>query len=273
MFEKILIPVSSEYLPKKAIMRALDFYKKFESEVMLQFIIEEKVLMTIDKASTYALCSYDREKIKEELVANFREGGIFKEVKALLKRKGVEFSHTTSVGEYSEEILKLNSLEDMDLLLMECHPYCLLKYRIFSVSPKPIWVERARRINTILAVLTNLAPNQRVPKYAVDLSNIYKAKLHFLYVIDSGSEKRRDERRKAQSFFERFAKENPNLSFGKKIKTGDLERVVEREENLLYPDLILIGRLKQKRRFLIYFHDNIKSALAKKSEHSVLLIN
>ena len=68
MFDNVLIPVSSEVLPKKALLRGAQFNKKFGSKIHLQFIVEEKVFKAIDKASAHALAPIDLERVKNELV-------------------------------------------------------------------------------------------------------------------------------------------------------------------------------------------------------------
>ena len=63
---------------------------------------------------------------------------------------------------------------------------CILNYRLFDKMEVPIWIETNDEIKSILAVCSNLAPNQIVPKVGIELSKALGWDLHLLYIVDPG---------------------------------------------------------------------------------------
>ena len=70
---------------------------------------------------------------------------------------------------------------------------CLLNYRLLDELNLPIWVESISESRSILAVCSNLAPNQKVPDISVKLSEALGWDLQMLYVVDMGDSVEVDE--------------------------------------------------------------------------------
>jgi nucleotide-binding universal stress UspA family protein len=285
MFTKILIAISSEFMSEGPIKRAVEFAEKFNSEVKLLYIIEEKVLETMDKVAEGVQTYQEREKIKKDLIENHgvRSGEmILNKFEMKLKKTGINTKKKMVRGEFSEIIKHEIEKEKSDLIIISCQRSYLLNARLFQDINIPIWIESNERINKILAVCTNLAPNKKVPKISMALAKSYNAELSMIYVIDTkdrimvDTNLRRSEKKDKQILIEEGKKFKENME-KKGVKTdvviGSLEKIVREKEKKIIANLIIIGREQKKRRLLGVYRRNPKLKIAEKTKHSVLYLN
>ncbi len=186
-FKHILIPVSSEFYHREVYTIATELAEKFDSTITLLYIIEEKTLVKTDKISDTYRTHYDIEETKREIIresTNKAAKLIFSEAEQLFSSKNISLSEKIIRGEFSPVIKQELEQNSYDLVLMGFEKGCLLNYRLFKEVTTPIWIEAGNPGNTILAVCSNLAPNQKVPIMGMYLSQILGWPLQMLYIID-----------------------------------------------------------------------------------------
>ena len=66
MFENILVPISSNFIPERAIERTKFFIDNFKSKIIFLYIAESKTVNKISMGSTHALTPKLIEDIKKE---------------------------------------------------------------------------------------------------------------------------------------------------------------------------------------------------------------
>ncbi len=144
MFKNILVPVSSEYFPKKAMEKALELSKYFEANVEVIYIIEEKVKDKIQKASEYVRTDTQIEEIEEDINDAKKEefNDAMKEWEDDFEDK-VEFKTKIVKGKYSNEISEELKKYNADLIVMETEQESILDYSLFYKEDKtPIMIVR-----------------------------------------------------------------------------------------------------------------------------------
>lgn len=144
MFKKILVPVSSEYFPKKAMDKALEMSKYFEADVEVIYIIEEKMEHKIQKASEYVRTDKQIKETEKELEKAKKE-----EFNLTMDNWEGEFGDNTNFGtkivsgEYSDEIAEELKHFDADLVVLETEQESVLNYRLlYKKSDTPVMIVR-----------------------------------------------------------------------------------------------------------------------------------
>ncbi|RLF47804.1 MAG: universal stress protein, partial [Thermoplasmata archaeon] len=189
MFEKILLPISSEFYPRNAMRRGVFLAEKFGSSIKILYIIEEKTLEKADRISDIYRTQYEKEETESNMEQEYLSVAdriVFEDAKKFFDGKGIQFDGKVIKGEFSDVIKDEIERERYDLILMGFEKGCLLHYRILENSDIPIWIESAAEgREVILAVCSNLAPNQKVPEISVELSRTLGWELRMLYVVDT----------------------------------------------------------------------------------------
>ena len=285
MFNKILVPVSSEFYSREVIERSIFLANIFRSSVHILYIIEETPLQQMEKFSEAHLTQYDKTEAHHDLLYKQRKTAdeiLFEYAKQIFEQKNIIMKHTWVHGDFSPSVeseLKKNSY---DLVLMGYDKGSMIDYRILDQITIPLWIEGGGRNESILAVCSNLAPNQIVPSISEELSTKLNWPLSMLYVIDtqdtvevdtngmrSPKKQKKDLFFYSQNFVEKMNQKNI------KVKTveGSLEQQTIKEARNLEVGLVIIGREKKKRGLLGLPVKNIKQKMAEKSKFSLLFIN
>ena len=285
MFKNILIPISSEFYSKNVLQRAVFLAEKYKSKLNLLYIIEEKTLSQADKVIKSYRTASEIEDTKKELI-NFQkqtaDNIIFEDANQILKNKKIPFEEKIIEGEFSEVVKKEVERNQYDLILMGFEKECLLNYRLLENINLPIWIEGQVDSKDILAVCSNLAPNQKVPDFSVKLSKSLRWNLHMLYVVDSEDTVEVDEKGqrsdkkperdllfKGQQFVEEMKKKNIPVQLVK----GSLERETINNAESIDAGLIIVGREQKKKGILGIPIKNFKRKIAEKCKFSILFIN
>ncbi len=144
MFKKILVPVSSEYFPEKAMDKALEMSKYFEADVEVIYIIEEKMEDKIQKASEYVRTDKQIKETEKE-----REKAKREEFNSTMDNweeefgENIHFSTKIVSGEYSDEIASELEKFDADLVVLETEQESVLNYRLFyKKADSPVMIVR-----------------------------------------------------------------------------------------------------------------------------------
>ena len=132
MFKDILVPVSSEYFPKKAMGKALELSKYFEANVKVIYIIEEKIKDKIHKASDYVRTESQIEEMENDINKAKKEefNDAMDEWKKDFEDK-INFETKIVKGKYSKEITEELNNYDADLIVMETEQESILDYSLF----------------------------------------------------------------------------------------------------------------------------------------------
>jgi len=285
MFGNILVPVSSEFYSKKIIERSIFLAEKFKSTIDLVFIIEEKTLNQTDKISDSFRTHYSRLETSNDIIRKSRlkaNNLILDDVKLLLKNKEISFKEKIIEGEFSTVVKRELDERSYDLVLMGFEKGCILNYRLLEDLNVPIWVESSSESRSILAVCSNLAPNQKVPDISVKLSESLGWDLQMLYVVDIGDSVEVDERgersgRKSEEDLifagENFVEKMKDEGVDTQLVKGGLEKETVKAAEIIGANLVIVGREQKKKNILGLPVKNIKKKIAEKCRYSILFVN
>jgi hypothetical protein len=285
MFKNILIPISSEYFKKDVFKTGALLAKKFNSSINLVYIIEEKTLNQTDKLSDAYRTPQEKGETKKEIIRKYIQSAdkiIFDEAKYYFKNKKIDINEAIIKGEFSTAIKSQLEKKQYDLILMGFEKECLLNYRLLDDVNVPIWIESGNKSESILAVCSNLAPNQKVPDLSIKLSKALDWNLNMLYIIDtqdsvevdingqrSGKKSMEILTEKGKKFIEDMEKKGLNV----KLKMGSLEKETIKAAKDFGSKLVVIGREQKKKGLLGVSTKSIKRKMAEKCKYSLLFIN
>ena len=285
MFNNILIPISSEFYSKDVLRRSVYLADKFKSNVNLVYIIEEKTLDQADRISDAYRTSYEMKEIKKELIKKQKLAAyniIFDDAKYFFKDKKVPIEEKIVEGEFSEVVKREIEKKDFDLILMGYEKECILNYRLLDDVNIPVWIEGKSEGKSILAVCSNLAPNQRVPDVGLKLSGALGWDLHMLYVVDVEDSVqvndqciRSDKQPEKNLLFcgQNFVEEMKNKGVNVQLVKGSLEKETTKAADSINPNLVIMGREQKKKGLLGLPVKHIKRKMADKCQYSILFIN
>ena len=285
MFNNILIPISSEFYSKDVLRRSVFLADKFKSNVNLVYIIEEKTLNQADRISDAYRTRYEMKETKKELIKKQKLAAyniIFDDAKYFFKDKKVPIEEKIVEGEFSEVVKREIDQKDYDLILMGYEKECILNYRLLDDVNIPVWIEGKSEGKSILAVCSNLAPNQRVPDVGLKLSGALGWDLHMLYVVDVEDSVqvddhciRSDKQSEKNLLFcgQNFVEEMKNKGVTVELVKGSLEKETTKAADSINPNLVVMGREQKKKGILGLPVKHIKRKMADKCQYSILFIN
>ena len=286
MFEKILLPISSEFYPRNAMRRGVFLAEKFGSSIKILYIIEEKTLEKADRISDIYRTQYEKEETESNMEQEYLSVAdriVFEDAKKFFDEKGIQFDGKVVKGEFSDVIKDEIERERYDLILMGFEKGCLLHYRILENSDIPIWIESAAEgREVILAVCSNLAPNQKVPEISVELSRTLGWELRMLYVVDtqdrvevdkmglrSGRKSEEELISAGKSFLEEMTRNGIKASMVK----GVLEKETIKAAKKIGAGLVVVGREQKKTGIMGLSFKTVKKKLVEKCNYSILFVN
>ena len=286
MFEKILLPISSEFYPRNAMERCVFLAEKFGSSIKILYIIEEKTLEKAEKVSEVYRTQYEKEETDNSMEQKYLSAAdriIFEDAKKFFDGKDIPFDGKVVKGEFSDVIKDEIERRQYDLILMGFEKGCLLHYRILENSDVPIWIEStAEGRKIILAVCSNLAPNQKVPGISIELSRKLGWELHILYVVDTQDSVEVDEMghrsgRKSEeeliSAGKNFLEEMMKKGIKGSMKKGILERETVKAAKEIGAGLVVVGREHKKTGIVGLSFKTVKKKLVERCNYSILFVN
>jgi nucleotide-binding universal stress UspA family protein len=285
MFKNILIPISSEFYSKDVLKRSVFLAEKFKSTINLIYIIEEKTLNQTDRRSDAYRTQFERAETKNEIIRKHKltaDKIVFDDAKFFFKNKGIPFEEKIVEGEFSNVVKREVDKENYDLILMSYEKECLLKYRLLDEVNIPVWIETESVGKSILAVCSNLAPNQKVPDISLKLSETLGWDLHMLYVVDVEDSVQVDERctrsdKKPEKDLifcgQNFVGKMKDKGINVKLVKGSLEKETIKAAERINPNLIIVGREQKKRGILGLPVKHTRRKLAEKCEYSILFVH
>ena len=285
MFKNILIPISSEFYSNEVLKRGVFLAEKFKSNINLIYIIEEKVLNQTDKLSNAHRTEHEMAETKNEIIRKQRlaaDNIVFDDAKYFFKNKGIPFEEKIVKGEFSKVIKSEISKKDYDLILMGFEKECFLNYRLLDDVNIPVWVVAKTEGKSILAVCSNLAPNQKVPNISLKLSETLGWDLNMLYVVDVEDSVQVDENgirsdRKPEKTLiycgQYFVEEMKNKGVNVQLVRGSLEKETIKMAENINPNLVILGRQQKKKGVLGLPLKNLKRKMAEKCKYSLLFVH
>jgi len=285
MFKNILIPISSEFYSREVLKRSVFLAEKFDSKIMLCYIIEEKVLNQTDKLSNAYRTQHELAETKNEIIKKQRlaaDNIVFDDAKYYFKKLETPFEEKIIEGEFSDVVKNEISKNDYDLILMGFEKECMLNYRLLEEVNIPVWVVTENEGKSILAVCTNLAPNQKVPEISLKLTEALGWDLHMLYIVDTKDCVqvdehliRSDKKPEKDLVFsgQHFVQEMNNKGIDVQLVKGSFEKETIRIADTINPKLIIIGREQKKKGLLGIPLKNIKRKMLEKCKYSILFVN
>jgi len=285
MFKNILIPISSEFYQKEIFQIGAFIAEKFDSTITLLYIIEEKTLNQTDKLTDVYRTTHEIEETKEDIIRKYIESAdkiVFHDANLFFKSKNIAFKEEIIEGEFSTVIKGQLNKNQYDLILTGFEKECLLNYRLLDEVNIPVWIEAGHRDKSILAVCSNLAPNQKVPDFSINISKTLGWNLNLIYVVDvqdnvevdgigrrSGKKSEKILIEKGEQFIQTMKKKG----IDGQLVQGNLEKEIESAAENLGAKLVILGREQKKKNILGFPVKSVKRKMAEKCRYSLLFIN
>lgn len=285
MFKNILVPISSEYYSKDVIKRSILLAETYKAKVHVLYIIEEKPLTEMEHLTDTHITHYNRTETHQDLLNQQRQTAddlIFQDAQYRLQKKQIPFETTTLQGEFSSVIINEIKKNHYDLAIMGYEGGCMIDYRMINEIDIPVWIESGGHHKSILAVCSNLAPNQKVPKISKDLTKKLNWKLNMIYVTDTEDNVKVDEQGNRSSpktlqelLFDRqeFIEHMQKKGITVKTMEGSLQKESIKEARKMKAGLVIIGREQKKRGRLGLPIKKVKQKMTERCKYSLLFIN
>ena len=285
MFKERLIPVSSEYYSKKVFERSVLLAERFQSTIHLVYIIEKKTLDQTDKLTDSFRTCFDIDETKKGIIREYKKKAdslIFADAQLLYTQKNINFTEEIVEGEFSAVVKSKLRKKKHDLILMGFEKECLLHYRLFDDVDIPIWIESGYEANEILAICSNLAPNQKVPEISMQLSKELGWNLDMIYIVDLedavvvDNEGRRSQRKTERELInegKQFVLKMKQWGINVQLVKGSLEKETIKIAEESGVKLVILGREQKKKRILGLPVKSIKKKIAEKCRYSLLFMN
>ncbi|KYK22545.1 hypothetical protein AYK25_07180 [Thermoplasmatales archaeon SM1-50] len=285
LFRSILVPISSEFYPPAVFQISAFLAKAFHSTVTSIYITEKRILDDFDRLSDAHLSFYEREEAQHNIRSKHlaqAEQIVFRDAKGFFKKREIPLQTKYLEGEFSEVIKNEIETNHYDLIIMGYGRACLIDYRLIDEISLPIWIESGADTDTLLAVCSNLAPNQKIQIFGQQLSELFEKKLHMIYVVDledpvivdstgkrSGKKTKEELIQKGQEFIDLMRQKGIQVN----LVTGVFQKEVQKAARKINPRLILIGREQKQKGRLGLPIKNVKKRLAEYCDYSFLFIN
>jgi len=285
LFKNILIPISSEFYSKNVLLRSVFLAEKFNSNLNLLYIIEEKTFNEVNKIVDSYRTASEKEETNKELISKQIQTAdqiIFDDAKLILKDKKIPFKEKIIKGEFTDKIKQELTKKQYDLILMGFEKECYLNYRLFEEVKIPVWIVGQGMSKKILAVCSNLAPNQKVPKISVKLADTLGWELYVLYVVDTEDSVhvnengiRSDTKTKEDLLIkgQKFINEMKQKGINAELVQGSLEKQTLIKAEEINANLVIVGREQKKKGILGLPFKNLKKKIAEKCKYSILFSN
>jgi len=285
MFDHILIPISSENYSQEILKRSVSLVETLNSKLHILYIIEEKTLHRAEERIESYRTSYEKQALKQVMVKEHMKTAdaiIFEDVKHFLSKRGLFVEETIVEGEFSDVIIRELQRRHYDLVLMGFNKQCSLRYRIFDHVNIPIWVVAEAGKRSILAVCSNLAPNQKVPEISEQLAKLFHWDLRFLYVVDVQDsvevdpKLKRSAKKSSQELLakgQQFVQDMKHHGFATELVMGPLEKETSKAARKYGSTLLVMGREQKKHGLLDVTGKSTKRKIAETCEYSVLFVN
>ena len=285
MFQNILVPISSEFYSVDVIKRSISLAETFGGTVHLLYIIEEKPLSEMEIRTDTHRTHYNRTETQQDVLNQQRQTAddlIFQDAQHRLHKKNIHMKTTIMQGEFSSVITRELENNQYELVIMGYERGCMIDYRLINDIDIPVWIESGGSHQSILAVCSNLAPNQKVPEMSMNLAKKLDWELKMLYVTDVEDNVEVDEYGHRSSpkplhelLFSRqeFIEHMQDKGIRVETREGSLQKESMKAAKKMQAGLVIIGREQKKRGKLGIPISKVKQKLADRCKYSLLFIN
>ncbi len=284
VFGNILIPISSEFYSKGVLEKGAFLAGCFGSRVTIVYIIEEKTLTQTERRSEMFRTRFEKEETKKGIITSQTQTAnviIFFDAKTVFKEKNIIPNFKIVEGEFSTVIAQEVSAQHFDVVLMGYTKEGLLKYRIFDEIAIPLWIVGSPGDRRMLAVCSNLTPNQKIPEISFRLAQCFNWDLHLMYIVDTGEPVTFDE--SAQRFVKKSVSELLDAgqrfvdAMGKKgiaaqLMTGGFQEITLHTAKQLNAGLVVMGQEQKRDDILGFPVKSMSHRIVEKSKYSMLFL-
>lgn len=282
VFNDILVPISSEYFTLDLIKRAGVLAELFSAHLSIVYILESEILDFIEQKTDPYRTPQDMTEVREELLREQQEIGnkvILTEIEKILKPKDISFDFTILPGVFSRVVKEEVEHGDFDLVLMSYKKYCFVNYSVLDEIDTPLWVECGNNRESLIAICSNLYPNEKIVKISLLLSQMFHWDLEMVYVVDvhadcNWSDEVRMGRKNHSELIndgEVFVSAVKEKGINIHLVEGDIERETLKVAKTVEPKLVVIGR-GHKKDFLGFPVKHVQQRLVEKCKYSFLFI-
>lgn len=278
MFEKILIPIVAQEDSRKSLRRANTLARHSNGTIFLLYIIDEDIFRTVRNSTSHVLGQSSLDALEDSLRSQLRaeaEKTIREQLRGFEDMEG-RIETKIVAGTISEIILEFQKNHAIDLLILGGSSVFMDLDEIFHRSTCPIWIDEGGDIASILMISTNLAPNEKVPRIAREVKDIFNSRLKGLYVIDTTSVREVEvHENEVERFYQGLIDEKviEGDDFSSLMSMGDISKKVMANARTEKPDLVILGRIRKPRKFPIYPEKSIPQKLANFLPYNLLLVN
>ncbi len=285
LFKRILVPISSEFYSKEAVRRGFELARLFNCSVTIAYIIEEKTLYQTERLSEAHRTFFDKTETHKDIMKAERRAAevIVEDALSIVEEKPQGLDKKILYGEFSDVIYAEVDQQGYDLVVIGYEKGCLLNYRLIDSLNTPVWIESGSpHKNIILAVCSNLAPNQKVPNLSMVLSKVLNWDLYMIYVVDTEDTVEVDvngfrspEKSISDLMYtaERFSEEMKKKGLEVTIVKGGLEHEIIKAAKKLDAGLVVVGRQRKEKGKLGLPLKHVRRRLAEKCRYSLLFVN
>lgn len=284
VFKNILIPISSEFYTKDILEKGAFLAKCFESKVTIVYIIEEKTIYQTEKRSDTFRTRVEKEETKKVIIKSQMKTAdtiVFADAKLYFNSKGIIPTKKIVKGEFSTVIENEIKTQNFDLVLMEYNKEGLLKYRILDEIDIPLWIVGTFGDHTLLAVSSNLTPNQKIPQMSQKLAQILNWDLQLIYIVDIGETITFDEKTKRFVKIsvkdlidngQKFVDDLKNRDIKARMVSGGFQEITVQTAKQLNAGLIVLGQEQKRYDILGFPVKSMNQKIAEKSKYSMLFL-
>lgn len=285
MFQKILVPISSEFFSPAVFQMAALLTQPTGGSVTSVYVYEERLYDELERLSDTYLSYYEKEASERgRRFDHLRhaEQIVFEDANAFFKKRGIPFESRFREGMLVDVINEEVKLNQFDLILMGFEKESGFDFRLLSEVSVPLWIEAGKGNHSVLAVCSNLAPNLKVPEVSIRLAGLLGWELHMIYIIDTEDAVAVDEtglRGKKQSSVELRSSADAFISRMKQkgveveLVTGAFEKETLRAAERVGAGVVVIGRERKQKGLWGRPVKDSKKKLLQHSKCSLLFLN
>lgn len=272
MFKNILLPISSNFFPEKAIKRSRTMAEKLGSKIHFLYVVEKKMVSKMEETGKHVLSPVLIHELEEDIYQTQIEEiskTIFEKTRKLTRGIEKKCRFVARKGEFSKEIKKYikdpsKTSEKIDCVLLEYKKGSYLQYRIFQTCNVPLWLERKRNIKTVFAATSCLSQNEMTPSYGKQLARSFGARLVLEHFNIDDKDKEIHSMKDDTGGNKRILKDWRGVS--------NMEKEILKSAERNGADLLVIGRTCKACNFFGFGSHLPKVTIAKKADMNVLIM-
>lgn len=285
MFQKILVPISSEFFSPVVFQISALLAQAAGGSVTSVYVYEQRLYDELERLSDTYLSYYDKEESERgRRIDHLRhaEQIVFEDAKAFFKKREIPFECRFREGVLVDVINEEVKVHQFDLILMGFEKECGFEFRLLSEVSAPLWIEAGKGDRSVLAVCSNLAPNIKVPEVSRWLAGVLGWELHMVYIIDSedavavdasglrGKQQSSAElRRNAETFIAGMKQKGVEVE----LLTGTFEKESLRAAERVGAGVVVIGRERKQKGLLGLPVKDSKKKVLQHCKCSLLFLN